>query len=82
MTENEMTDEMLEIVKFNGHPIGSYMSTQIIKAGYGHEMLKTFYNPYQFYSLYNKAAKKLNLFQLSDEFMDYLSGLTKEYYHE
>ncbi len=81
LTENEMVDELLEIVKFNGHPIGFYMSTQIIKAGYGQEMLKTFYNPYQFFILYNKAAKKLHLFQISDEFMDYLNQITKEYYH-
>lgn len=80
ITENETVDEMLKIVKFNGHPIGFYMSSQIIKAGYGQEMLKTFYNPYQFFNLYNKAAKKLNTFQLSNEFMDYLRSITKEYY--
>lgn len=31
-----------------------------------------------FFNLYNKAAKEQNLFQLSDEFMNYLMGLTNE----
>ncbi len=81
ISEKEMVDKILEIVRFNGHPIGFFMANHIVKAGYKNEMLKTFYNPYEFYSLYNKAAKEENLFQLSNEFMDYLKGLTKEHYH-
>jgi len=75
ISEKETVDEWIEIVKFNGHPIGFFMANQIVGAGYKNEMLKTFYNPYEFYSLYNKAAKENNLFQLSDEFMVYLKGL-------
>ena len=56
------------------------MANQIIKAGYKNEMLETFYNPYNFFILYNKAAIDLNTFQLSDEFMDYLRKITKGYY--
>lgn len=78
--ENEMIDEILEVYKFNGHSIGFYMSNQIVRAGYRKEMIKTFYNPYEFYCLYNKAAKEHNLFQFSDEFMEYLNNITKEYY--
>ncbi len=78
--EKEMIDEWIEIVKFNGHPIGFFMANQIVKAGYENEMLETFYNPFEFYNLYNKAAKEQNLFQFSDEFMEYLRSITKEYY--
>ncbi len=79
-SEKKMVDEWIEIVKFNGHPIGFFMANQIVSAGYENEMLKTFYNPYEFFNLYNKAAKEQNHFQLSDEFMNYLKDITKEYY--
>jgi hypothetical protein len=78
--EKEMIDNWLEIVKYNGHPIGFFMANQIVEAGHKNRMLATFYNPYEFFSLYNEAAKKMNLFQFSNEFMDYLNDLTKEYY--
>ena len=80
ISETELVDDIIEIVKFNGHPIGFFMANQIINAGFRNEMLQSFNNPYKFYFLYNKAANKLNRFQLSDEFMDYLSKITKEYY--
>lgn len=80
INENDMIDEILEVYKFNGHAIGLYMSNQIIKAGYRKELTKTFYNPYEFYKLYNSSAMKNNSFQLSDAFMDYLKNITKEYY--
>ena len=80
ISEKVMVDGIIEIVKYNGHPIGFFMANHIVSAGYKNEMLKTFYNPYEFYSLYNNAAKEQNLFQLSDEFMNYLKELTKEYY--
>jgi hypothetical protein len=80
ISENEMVDGIIDIVRYNGHPIGFFMSSEIIKAGYKNEMLKTFYNPYEFFNLYNKAAKQQKLFQLNDEFMYYLKGLTSEYY--
>lgn len=80
ISEQKMVDEIIKIVKFNGHPIGFYMSNLIIKAGYKKEMIKTFYNPYKYFVLYNKSAKKLNHFQLNNEFMKYLKNITKEYY--
>jgi hypothetical protein len=80
ISEQEMEAEIQDIVRFNGHPIGFFMANQIVYAGFKSELLETFYNPYEFYSLYNKAAKQDQLFQLSDEFLDYLKGLTKDYY--
>jgi len=75
ISETKMIDKLMNIVKYNGHPIGFYMANQIVKAGYQNQMLKTFYNPYKFYDLYNKAAKKNNISQLSNEFMEYLNYL-------
>ena len=80
ISEEEMIDKIIEVVKFNGHPIGFYMSNLIIKADYRKEMIKTFYNPYKFFVLYNRAANKLNHFQFNNEFMNYLKNITKEYY--
>jgi len=80
VSENELIDEWIEIVKFNGHAIGFFMANQIEKAGYENEMLETFYNPYAFFALYTRAAKKQNLFQLSDEFMAYLRSMIEEFY--
>lgn len=80
ISEKEMVDELIEILKFNGHPVGFFMANHIAGAGYKNEMLNTFYNPYAFFSLYNRAAEELNLFQLSTEFMDYLKSLTRDYY--
>ena len=80
ISKNDMGDEIVDFFRFNGHPIGFFMANQIVSAGYRSEMLKTFYNPYEFYRLYNKAAEKQNLFQLSNEFMAYLKSLTEEYY--
>lgn len=56
ISENRMIDELLEVYKFNGHAIGFYISNQIVKAGFRKEMINTFYNPYEFYQLYNLAA--------------------------
>ena len=80
VSEKEMVDKLLGIVKYKGQPIGFFMANHIVSSGYKNEMVKTFYNPYEFFNLYNKAAKEQNLFQLSDEFMDYLKGLTKKHY--
>ena len=41
ISEDKMIDKLLEVYKFNGHAIGFYMSSQIVKAGYGREMLKS-----------------------------------------
>jgi hypothetical protein len=80
MSEKDMENELDDIIRFNGHPIGLFMAGHIVSAGYKNELLISFYNPYEFFNLYNKAAKKQHIFQLSNEFMDYLKGLTKEYY--
>ena len=80
IAQNDMIDEIAKTVRYNGHPIGFFMASHIVDAGYKSEMLKSFYNPYEFYSLYNRAAKKLNIPPLNDEFMDYLKSLTREYY--
>lgn len=72
ISEDSMVDGLIEIVKFNGHPIGFYMSNQIVSAGYRKQMIETFNDPFEFYKLYNMAAKKNDLFQLSDEFMEFV----------
>jgi len=79
ISETKMIDGLIEVVKYNGHPIGFYMATQIVRAGYQNQMLKTFYEPYKFYSLYNKAAKEQNLFRFNNEFMEYLKKITTRY---
>lgn len=75
-----MIDKLLEVYKYNGHAIGFYMSNQIIKAGFKNEMIKSFYNPYEFYRLYNLAAYKNKTFILSDDFMFFLKSITKDHY--
>ena len=79
ITQSKMVDELLEVYKFNGHAIGFYMSNQIIKAGYKKKMVETFYNPYEFYRLYNLAAIKNHSLQLNDEFMTFLRRETVMY---
>jgi len=81
MTEAEMEEEIQDIVRFNGHPIGFFMASHIVSAGYSSEMLTSFYDPNEFYRLYNEAARKQGLFQLSEEFLSYVKGLTGQYYH-
>lgn len=80
ISEKEMENEIQNIVRYNGHPIGFFMANHIVSAGYKNEMLKSFHNPLEFFILYNKAAVEQNLFQFSNEFMNYLQGLAKEYY--
>lgn len=80
ISEDEMIDKLIEVYKFNGHAIGFYMSNQIVKAGYEDEMVKNFYNPYKFYSLYNLAAKNNGIFLLSNEFMEFMKNRTEKYY--
>ncbi len=77
ISESAMIDALIEVYKYNGHPIGFFMSNQIIKAGYREEMINTFYIPYEFYKLYNLAAIKNGTFQFSNEFMDYLLKITQ-----
>jgi hypothetical protein len=72
ISKDSMVDGIIEIVKFNGHPIGFYMANKIVNAGYKKQMTESFYDPFEFYKLYNKAAGKSNSFQLSDEFMEFI----------
>lgn len=72
ITEAQMVDELLKFVKFNGHPIGFYMANQIVQAGYEKQMVSSFYNPFEFYRLYNESAKKNDLFVMSDKFMNFV----------
>lgn len=82
LSEDEMVDKLLEVYKYNGHAIGFYMSSQIVKAGLKKEMIKNFYNPYKFYELYNIAAKTNGTFALTDEFLDFVRKRSVEYYRE
>lgn len=72
VSKDSMVNGIIEIVKFNGHPIGFYMANKIANAGYREQMIETFYDPFEFYKLYNMAAKKSNSFQLSEEFMEFI----------
>jgi len=80
ISEDGMIDKLLEVYRFNGHAIGFYMSSQIIKAGYEDDMVKNFYNPYKFYTLYNLAAKKNGTFLLGNEFMEFMRNRTEKHY--
>ena len=78
--KNTCIDKLLEIYKYNGHALGFYMSNQIILAGLKQEMLKSFYNPYEFYRLYFLSANKNNDELLSRKFLSYLKQITEQYY--
>lgn len=80
ITEKEVEVAIQEIVRYNGHPIGFYMSNQIADSGKRSAMLQSFHNPYEFYCLYNSVAKERGLFLLSDRFLTYLKGLTEPCY--
>ena len=77
--KNTCVDRLLEIYKYNGHALGFYMSNQIILAGLGQEMLKSFHNPYEFYRLYILATNN-NGSSLSKDFLSYLKRITEQYY--
>ena len=80
ISEDEAVDRILDVYKYNGHHIGCYMSDQIIKAGFNVEMISAFYKPFEFYYIYNKAAKKNGTFQLNNEFINYLKEVTQGHY--
>jgi hypothetical protein len=62
-------------LSLSGHANGFYMAKLIRDAGFMDEMLKTFYSPVEFFKLYNKAAKKNNLYVMSDEFIKFAESL-------
>ena len=51
-----------------------------VSTGYKKEMVKSFYNPYKFYQLYNLAACKNKTVMLNDDFMIFLKNITQGYY--
>jgi hypothetical protein len=74
---DEQFMEKVRGLSLSGHANGLYMSKLIRDAGFMDEMLKTFYSPVEFFKLYNKAAKKENLYVLSDEFIKFAASLEK-----
>ncbi len=72
ISEDTMVDGLIDIVRFNGHPMGFFMANQIVRAGYEKELVETFYKPEEFYKLYNLAAEKYGLFRFSDVFMNFV----------
>lgn len=75
--ELEMEKTLDDVVRFNGHPIGFYMANQIVEAGLKAELMKTFYNPYEFYCLYNRGTAGTSLFRFSDAFLTWLRKETE-----
>ncbi len=71
-------DKLLEVYKYNGHVLGFYMSNQIVEAGYKDEMIKEFYNPYEFYRLYSLALHKNKGTTLNHDFMIFLKEATRK----
>jgi hypothetical protein len=73
----EQFNEKIEETRFNSHANGYYMAQLIKDAGILDEMLKTFYSPVEFVKLYNKAAKKNEIYVLSNEFIQFAENLEK-----
>lgn len=69
-------DKLLEIYKYNGHALGFYMSNQIVEAGLKDDMIKEFYNPYEFWRLYSLALNKNKGATLNQDFMTFLKEAT------
>ena len=70
---NEHVEETLFMFRANGY----YMAKLIKNAGLMEEMLKTFYSHVEFLKLYNIAAKKANVYVLSDEFIKFVENIEK-----
>ena len=71
---NEEVKKGLSMFKANGY----YIAKLIKDAGLMDEMLKTFYSPVEFLKLYNIAAKKENIYVLSDKLIKFAENLEKE----
>ena len=78
ISEEQLNKKVNRFFLFGGHANGLYMAKLIKNAGLMDEMLKTFYSPVEFLKLYNKAAKKENIYVLSDEFIKFVENLEKE----
>jgi len=71
-------NEKVENFEYSGHANGYYIAKLIRNVGLMDELLQTFYSPVEFLKLYNKAAKKENIYVLSDEFIKFVENLEKE----
>ena len=65
----------------NGHLPGFFMSSAIVRNGYGRQLIAQSDNPFAFVFLYQKAAKKdkTPLPRFSDESLRYLKTLERKY---
>ncbi|GAA4038941.1 hypothetical protein GCM10022409_25750 [Hymenobacter glaciei] len=65
----------------NGHLPGFFMSSAIVRNGFGKQMIAQFDNPFAFVFLYQKAAKKdkSQLPRFSEESLRYLKTLERKY---
>ena len=65
----------------NGHVPGFFMSSAIVRNGYGKQLSAHSDNPFAFVFLYQKAAKKdkTPLPRFSDESLHYLKSLERKY---
>jgi hypothetical protein len=77
ISEEQLNEKMNRFFFYGGRINGLYMIELIRDAGLFDEMLKTFYSPVEFLKLYNKAAKKKNIYVLSDVFMRFAGNLEK-----
>lgn len=78
--KKEMTQKDIEdIAPMSGHVPGFYMSDIIERNGYKKQIVKNVRNPFEFFYIYNKAAKKdkTKPYVLSDQTMAYLKAVEK-----
>lgn len=71
-----------DLLVFNGHPTGYYMTRLIREEGLENELLNIFDSPAAFAELYNKAALRKNNrggkeYLLSKDLLDYLNNVEK-----
>ncbi len=60
---------LADLVVFNGHPVGLYMTRLIREEGLFHPLIRNFDNPIKFIQLYNRAARKHNRTSSSQEYV-------------
>lgn len=78
--KKEVTKKDIEdIAPMSGHVPGFYMSDIIERNGYKKQIVKNVRNPFEFFYIYNKAAKKdkAKPHVLSDQTMAYLKAVEK-----
>ncbi|MFB9863550.1 DUF5700 domain-containing putative Zn-dependent protease [Rufibacter immobilis] len=72
--------DMNQLIGSSGHIPGFYMADVIERNGLKSKLIKNIHDPFQFFYLYNKAAKKdkANPFVFSDATMSYLKKVESE----